>query len=128
MATLPNGLTSLEPIPYGERRWNGAIWAHAQVDSYNRELCRIKARHEAGMNTQHLIDGLYNLADSFDFAGKPRKQCDATLAGVTTVCSDDSMEVWHGMATPAVACGKHVSSDQQAVFNGHRVRVASEQH
>jgi hypothetical protein len=68
--TLPAGLTSLNPIPYGERRWNGSVWAPIQVDRYNSELERIATRHAAGMVTQHLIDGLYNLANGFDQAGK----------------------------------------------------------
>lgn len=67
----PAGLTSLEPIPRGIRRWNGSAWPDIQVDRYNRELDRIASRHQAGMDTQHLIDGLYNLANGFDDAGKP---------------------------------------------------------
>jgi hypothetical protein len=66
----PAGLTGLEPMPYGYRRWNGSVWAPIQVDRYNSELERIAARHAAGLNTQHLIDGLYNLASGFDYAGK----------------------------------------------------------
>jgi hypothetical protein len=68
MTTLPAGITSFEPIPYGERRWNGAIWPAIQVDRYNAELERIASRHNAGYNVQHLIDGLYNLAAGFDRA------------------------------------------------------------
>mgnify|MGYP003587272653 CR=1 FL=1 len=69
-ATIPAGLTSLDPIPHGETRWNGSVWATAHVDAYNRELARIKSRHEAGLDTQALIDGLYNLAYGFDHADK----------------------------------------------------------
>ena len=73
MTTLtdsPVGLTGLEPIPYGETRWNGAVWPNIQVDSYNRLLADIASKHRAGMDTQNLIDGLYNLAYGFDSAGK----------------------------------------------------------
>ena len=70
MPALPDGLTGFEPMPYGYRRWNGSVWPNVQVDRYNSELARIKARHEAGMDTQHLINGLYNLASGFDEAGK----------------------------------------------------------
>jgi hypothetical protein len=68
--TLPAGLTGLEPIPYGETRWNGMVWPNIQVDSYNRLLADIATKHRAGMNTQNLIDGLYNLAHGFDYAGR----------------------------------------------------------
>lgn len=70
MSDTPAGLTSLAPVPYGETRWNGTVWPVIQVDRYNAELSRIAARHTAGMNTQHLIDGLYNMAHGFDYAGK----------------------------------------------------------
>ena len=69
-ATLPAGITSLNPIPYGERRWNGAIWAPSQVDQYNAELERIATRHTAGHDVQHLVNGLYNLAHGFDQSGR----------------------------------------------------------
>lgn len=71
--TAPDGLTGTQPIFYGERRWNGAIWPPVQVDRYNAELARIKSRHEAGLNTQHLIDGLYNLANQFDHVAKENR-------------------------------------------------------
>jgi hypothetical protein len=71
--TTPVGLTGLDPMPYGYRRWNGSVWPGSQVDAYNRELARIAARHNAGMDTQHLINGLYNLAHQFDYAGKLSK-------------------------------------------------------
>ncbi|MGP9651760.1 hypothetical protein ACT3UA_11415 [Glutamicibacter sp. 363] len=64
--TLPAGITGFEPVPFGERRWNGAIWADEQVDTYNRELKRIQQRHEAGLGVQNLVNGLYNLAYGFD--------------------------------------------------------------
>lgn len=70
-ATAPVGLTGLDPMPYGETRWNGSVWPDIQVDRYNAELSRIASRHRAGMDTQHLIDGLYNMAHGFDYAGKP---------------------------------------------------------
>jgi hypothetical protein len=64
--TLPTGLTSLAPMPYGYRRWNGVIWPDIQVDCYNSALARIESRHNAGMPTEHLVNGLYNLAYGFD--------------------------------------------------------------
>lgn len=49
--------------------------------------------------------------------------CDATLAGVYVgSCSSDHVEVWHGYATPAHACGKHAQYNIQDVFNGHANR------
>lgn len=66
--TLPAGITGFDPMPYGYRRWNGAVWADSQVDQYNRELARIQSRHEAGMPTDTLVNGLYNLANGFDYA------------------------------------------------------------
>lgn len=69
MNTIPAGLTGLDPIPHGEKRWNGSVWPPAHVEAYNRELARIERRHRAGMDTQHLINGLYNLAHSFDYTG-----------------------------------------------------------
>lgn len=41
-------------------------------------------------------------------------------------CSDDLYEVWHGMSTPALGCGKHLQhmNDQLSVFRGHRARMA----
>lgn len=64
--TPPVGLTSLAPMPYGYRRWNGSVWADIQVDAYNRTVERIAARHAAGMPTEALVNGLYNLAAGFD--------------------------------------------------------------
>lgn len=66
--TLPNGITSFDPMPYGYRRWNGTVWADSQVDQYNRELARIQSRHNAEMQTEALVNGLYNLARGFDYA------------------------------------------------------------
>lgn len=65
----PAGLTGFDRMPYGYRRWNGAVWAEIQVDAYNAELVRIEARHNAGMPTGALVNGLYNLAAGFDAAG-----------------------------------------------------------
>lgn len=70
MSPLPHGLTSLEPMLYGQRRWNGAIWPDTMVDRYNHELARIASRHASGMDVQHLVNGLYNLAQQFDYACK----------------------------------------------------------
>lgn len=68
MSNTPNGLTGFDPMPYGYRRWNGSVWADIQVDTYNSALARIESRHSAGMDTQHLVNGLYNLAYGFDRA------------------------------------------------------------
>ena len=68
MSALPPGLTGVDPIPYGYRRWNGAVWADIQVDRYNHEIARIWVAHTAGYDTQRLVDGLYNLAHGFDVA------------------------------------------------------------
>lgn len=68
--TLPVGLTGFDPMPYGYRRWNGSVWADLQVDRYNDELARIERRHRHGLEVQHLIDGLYNLARGFDYCAK----------------------------------------------------------
>lgn len=51
------------------------------------------------------------------------KTCDAKLADAFGVCSDDRMNVWHGLAKPAVACGRHVTYDIDKVFEGHRKRI-----
>lgn len=66
--TYPNGITSFDPMPYGYRRWSGVIWPDIQVDRYNYELARIETRHKAGLNVDHLVNGLYNLATMFDYA------------------------------------------------------------
>ena len=68
--STPVALTGVGPTPYGERRWNGSIWADVQVDAYNRELARIVIRHAAGMDTVALVNGLYNLANGFDHVEK----------------------------------------------------------
>lgn len=39
-------------------------------------------------------------------------------------CSDDRVTIWHGMDTPAVACGFHASYLKVAAFRGHRNREA----
>jgi len=64
------GLTSTTPIPYGERRWNGACWLDIGVDTYNAHLTKIQGRADAGMPYTSLVDGLYNLANGWDIAGK----------------------------------------------------------
>jgi hypothetical protein len=56
------------------------------------------------------------------------RPCDATYCGLPVgPCSGDRLEIWHGMATPAVACGKHASVNPvrltTTVFRGHRVRA-----
>ncbi len=72
MHEYPAGITSFKPMPYGYRRWNGAIWPAVQVDAYNRQLADIERLHYAGYDEacQSLIDGLYNLAAGFDAAGR----------------------------------------------------------
>lgn len=62
----PDGIASWEPVSYGQRRWNGSVWANTQVDTYNAELDRIRSRHDAGLSVTHLVNGLYNLAHGFD--------------------------------------------------------------
>jgi hypothetical protein len=56
----------------------------------------------------------------------PSRPCDALLATHPAIgaCSSDRVQVWHGMDTPAIACGRHATYDQTAVFNGHRNRAA----
>ena len=54
-------------MPYGYRRWNGAVWIDAWVDIYNNQLDHIKTMHEAGYDTQSLIDGLYRNAQGWDY-------------------------------------------------------------
>ena len=66
MTTNIAGLTSTEHMPYGYRRWNGVVWAERQIDEYNRHLDRIQVRAQAGYDVTALVDGLYNLANSFD--------------------------------------------------------------
>lgn len=64
--SLPAGITGFGPMPYGYVRWNGAVWPDIQVDAYNRQLALIQSRHSAGMSTEALVNGLYNLANGFD--------------------------------------------------------------
>jgi hypothetical protein len=40
-------------------------------------------------------------------------------------CSADTVAIWHGMDTAAVACGTHAQHRLSAVFHGHRNRVGS---
>lgn len=44
--------------------------------------------------------------------------------GPLGVCSNDRVTIWHGMTTPAIACGRHATYRQQSVFRGHRHRLA----
>ncbi|WP_165605987.1 hypothetical protein [Mycolicibacterium mucogenicum] len=64
--SLPAGLTSDQPMPYGYRRWNGAVWPDCQVDAYNRAVAQAIERHRAGYDASALVNGVYNLASSFD--------------------------------------------------------------
>lgn len=52
------------------------------------------------------------------------RYCDAARAGDRTPCTDDTVQVWHGMATPAVACMFHATYFKNQVFEGHRSREA----
>lgn len=90
VSAAPRGLTGLDPIPYGVKRWNGAVWPNIQVDRYNSELSRIASRHNAGMDTQALVDGLYNMAHGFDMAGQPVKPCQHVYPDRTV--SDTALE------------------------------------
>ena len=65
---LPAGITGFGPMPYGYRRWNGAVWPSAHVDAYNRELARIERLHRDGLDVTRFVNGLYNLASGFDNA------------------------------------------------------------
>jgi hypothetical protein len=38
-------------------------------------------------------------------------------------CSDDMVQLWHGMDTPAVCCGFHERYSKTAVFRGHPNRI-----
>lgn len=71
MQKLPTGITGFDHMPYGYRRWNGSIWANIQVDAYNRKIDNIRRYYESGydVSCQIEIDNLYNLAQSFDYAG-----------------------------------------------------------
>ena len=51
MTSLPIGLTGLDPIPYGYRRFNGRVWLDVHVDEYNARLADIGALHAAGYDT-----------------------------------------------------------------------------
>ena len=68
MITLPAGLTSLEPIPYGYLRWNGRIWSNLQIDEYNSRLADIGALHAAGYDTRAQVEELYRRSFMFDHA------------------------------------------------------------
>lgn len=52
-----------------------------------------------------------------------------TVAGTESApvgaCSGDRVTVWHGMSTPALACGRHAHQAPVAVFRGHRNRVGA---
>ena len=66
MTTLPAGLTSLEPIPYGYRRWNGRVWHDVHIDEYNSRLADIGALHAAGYDTSAQVEELYRRSFMFD--------------------------------------------------------------
>ena len=66
MTSLPIGLTGLDPIPYGYRRFNGRVWLDVHVDEYNARLADIGALHAAGYDTSVQVEELYRLGFMFD--------------------------------------------------------------
>ena len=66
MTSLPIGLTGLDPIPYGYRRWNGRVWPDVHIDEYNARLADIGARHAAGYDTSVQVEELYRRSFMFD--------------------------------------------------------------
>jgi len=110
----PTGLTGLDPIPYGERRWNGVVWPAVQVDAYNRELARIADRHRAGYDTQHLIDGLYNLAAGFDEAGKQVREVQTGQRVTTKDGPGYVYSIEHDWA--AVVLDKHAHRNNAPIY------------
>ena len=48
---------------------------------------------------------------------------DGTYSADVGACSDDLITVWHGLDTPAIACGRHAHYSVIAVFRGHRTRL-----
>lgn len=38
--------------------------------------------------------------------------------------SEDRVEVWHGLSTPAIACGFHAEHFPELVFEGHQKLMA----
>ena len=66
MTALPIGLTGLDHIPYGYRRWNGRIWSNLQIDEYNQRLDDIGALHAAGYDTSVQVEELYRRSFMFD--------------------------------------------------------------
>ena len=66
MITLPAGITSLDPIPYGYRRFNGRVWPDVHVDEYNTRLADIGALHAAGYDTRAQVEELYRRSFMFD--------------------------------------------------------------
>ena len=66
MTSLPIGLTGLDPIPYGYRRWNGHVWPDVHIDEYNARLADIGALHAAGYDTSVQVEELYRRSFMFD--------------------------------------------------------------
>ena len=66
MTSLPIGLTGLDPIPYGYRRWNGCVWPNVHIDEYNARLANIGVFHAAGYDTSVQVEELYRLSFMFD--------------------------------------------------------------
>ena len=60
MTSLPIGLTGLDPIPYGYRRWNGHVWPDVHIDEY------IGVLHAAGYDTSVQVEELYRRSFMFD--------------------------------------------------------------
>ena len=52
------------------------------------------------------------------------RECDALRGGsALRHCSTDRVQVWHGAATPAIACGFHATYDLRSVFLGHNAAI-----
>jgi hypothetical protein len=52
-------------------------------------------------------------------------RCDAVAGGAFGACSEDRVTIWHGMDTPARACGRHATYHTIYVFRGHAMLVES---
>jgi len=77
--SLPDGITGWEPMPYPYRRWNGTVWCKDWVDTYNRQLDRIRDAHEGNLSSvDSEVEALYRhrtLCDQLE-----KEYLDETLA------------------------------------------------
>lgn len=48
--------------------------------------------------------------------------CDAVIGGARTTCSGAPTEIFHGRATPARACARHMVEEPAATYAGHDIR------